>query len=213
VLDGPRIAPARGRARSLVVFLHGYGANGDDLIEIGRIWAPILPDTAFVSPHAPGVRADVPGGREWFPFAGGADIPSIERGVVAAAPIVNAFLDEELRRLGLTDERLVLVGFSQGTMMALEVGPRRKGVVAGIVGYSGLLAGVTRLDETVQRPPVLLIHGDADPLVPVLALHAAVMALGKARFTVEWHVSRGLEHGIDEDGLRLGAQFIQRVLS
>jgi phospholipase/carboxylesterase len=211
-LDGPRIPAKSGRAKSLVVFLHGYGANGDDLIEIGRIWAPAFPDTAFASPHAPDLRSDVPGGREWFPLAVGGDFEVIDAGVRGAAPILDAFLDAELARHGLGDERLVLVGFSQGTMMALEVGPRRQGAIAGIIGYSGVLTGAERAAEAPHRPPVLLVHGREDELIPVLALHAAVKALGVAGFAVEWHVSRGLAHGIDEAGLRLGADFLKRVI-
>jgi phospholipase/carboxylesterase len=212
MLDGPRIPAASGRTRSLCVLLHGYGADGNDLIDIARLWSPRFRDTAFVSPHAPGERSDVPGGREWFPLAVGGDFRLIDQGVRQAAPALDAFLDAELARCGLGDDRLVLVGFSQGTMMALEVGPRRKNLIAGIVGYSGLLTGVERMAEVPQRPPVLLVHGAEDPLIPVVALHAAVKALGDAGFLVEWHVSPGLAHGIDEAGLRLGAGFLTRVL-
>jgi len=213
MLDGPRIPAASGRTRSLVVFLHGYGADGNDLIDIGRAWSAVLPDTAFASPHAPQPCAGVPIGRQWFPLDMNAGTQSIETGVPAAAPVLDAFLDAELARTGLGDEQLALVGFSQGTMMALEVGPRRKGAIAGIVGYSGVLAGARRLDEAPHRPPVLLVHGAADPLVPVMALYAAVQALGRAGFAVEWHVSPGLPHGIDQEGLQLGAGFLGRVLS
>jgi phospholipase/carboxylesterase len=211
MLDGPRIPAASGRARSLVVFLHGYGADGNDLIDIGRMWAPVLRDTAFVSPHAPDRHPVVPTGRQWFPLASD-DFKRINSGVQQAAPSIHAFLDAELASYGLGDDRLVLVGFSQGTMMALEVGPRRSGKIAGIVGYSGMVAGADRLAEGTHRQPVLLIHGDADPLIPVIALHAGVQALGNAGFPVEWHVSPGLAHGIDEEGLRLGAAFVRRVL-
>jgi phospholipase/carboxylesterase len=213
MLDGPRLPPASGGpARSLVVFLHGYGADGNDLIDIGRMFAPLLPDAAFVSPHAPEPCADAPMGRQWFRLALG-DLHSYWRGTMHAAPALNAFLDAELARLGLTDENLALVGFSQGTMMALHVGLRRKQPIAGIVGYSGHLTGPEHLaDLDVQRVPVLLVHGEADPLVPVLALHAAVQALGAAGFDVEWHVAPGLQHGIDQEGLQLGVEFLRRVL-
>lgn len=214
MLDGPRIAPASGgKARHLVVFLHGYGADGNDLIDIGRHWAPFLPDTAFVSPHAPEPCAEAPVGRQWFPLSV-IDPHHIEQGVRNAAPALNAFLDAELSSLGLGDADLALVGFSQGTMMALEVGPRRPGPIAGIVGYSGMLAGPERLAEEANgKSPILLIHGEADPLIPVVALHAAVPALGAADFPVEWHVAPGLEHGIDPDGLRRGVEFLRRVLT
>lgn len=212
-LDGPRLAPLSGKpATSLVVFLHGYGADGNDLIDIGRMWAPALPDTAFVSPHAPDPCAEAPVGRQWFPLARG-DPHLLRAGVLSAAPALDAFLDAELAARGLGDDRLALVGFSQGAMMALHVGPRRAGRIAGIVGYSGLLAGPEHLPaELRHKPPVLLVHGEADPVIPVLALHAAAGALGDAGFPVEWHVRPGLQHGIDQDGLRLGADFLRRVL-
>lgn len=211
MLDGPRVAAASGRTRSLCVLLHGYGADGHDLIDIARLWSPRFRDTAFVSPHAPSPRSDAPPGREWFPLAA-SDFRLIDEGVRQAAPVLDAFLDAELARYGLGDDRLVLAGFSQGTMMALEVGPRRKSPIAGIIGYSGLLSGVERLGEVAHKPPVLLVHGAEDPLIPVIALHAAVKALGDAGFLVEWHVSPGLGHGIDEAGLRLGVGFLARVL-
>ncbi len=152
-------------------------------------------------------------GRQWFPLALG-DLDAYWRGVEHAAPKLQSFLDAELARLKLADRELALVGFSQGTMMALHVGLRRKAPIAGIVGYSGLLAGPEHLkDSNVHKVPILLVHGDADPLIPVVALHAAVQSLGGAGFLAEWHISRGLAHGIDQDGLRLGADFLRRVLA
>ncbi len=214
MIDGPRLPPRNGApARKLVVFLHGYGADGNDLIDLGRMFAPILPDAAFVSPNAPDPCDQSPMGRQWFPLAMG-DPHLYWLGVEHAAPALNAFLDAELARLGLTDRDLALVGFSQGTMMALHVGLRRKTPIAGIVGYSGLVAGPEHLaDPGVHKVPVLLVHGDADPIIPVMALHASVQALGGADFLTEWHVSPSLAHGIDEAGLRLGADFLRRVLA
>lgn len=212
MLDGPRISPAAGPAKSLVVFLHGYGADGHDLIDIGRIWAPAMPDTAFVAPHAPDRHPDVPTGRQWFPLSA-VDPARLRDGVVGAAPALDAFLDDELARLGLTDDRLVLVGFSQGTMMALHVGPRRANRIAGIVGYSGLVPGPEHLKgEMRHAPPVLLVHGAEDPLIPAMASMAAQRVLGEAGFQVEWHIRPGLQHGIDQKGLDLGADFVRRVL-
>lgn len=213
MIDGPRIPPAGGsQANSLVVFLHGYGADGNDLIDIGRLLAPRLPETAFVSPHAPDACAGAPMGRQWFPLAA-IDPHRLYSDVSAAAPALDEFLDAELARYGLGDERLALIGFSQGTMMALHVAPRRAGRVAGVVGYSGMLAGPEHLaKEKRNTPPMLLIHGDADQVVPVMALNPAVRALGEAGMAVEWHVRPGLQHGIDGPGLELGAEFLARVL-
>ncbi|HVZ14086.1 MAG TPA: alpha/beta fold hydrolase [Bauldia sp.] len=212
-LDGPRIAARSGRPTSLVVFLHGYGADGNDLIDIGRLWSRQLPDTAFVSPHAPEPCAESATGRQWFPLAG-VDPAKLRDGVQSAAPVLDAFLDAELARHGLADDRLALVGFSQGTMMALHVAPRRAHRIAAVVGYSGLLPGPEYLAaETKHRPPVLLVHGDADPLIPSMALFAAQRILGDNGFAVEWHVRHGLPHAIDQEGLDLGLAFLQRTLA
>jgi phospholipase/carboxylesterase len=211
-LDGPRLAPRSGTATSLVVFLHGYGADGNDLISLGRYWAALLPDTAFVSPHAPAVCDESPMGRQWFPLAG-VDPARLRAGVLSAAPVLDAFLDAELARHGLADGALALVGFSQGSMMALHCGPRRKEAIAGIVGYSGLIPGPEYLEAEAQhRPPVLLVHGDQDQLIPAMATYAASRVLGNAGFRVEWHIRPGLAHGIDEEGLRFGGDFLRRIL-
>ena len=212
-LDGPRIAPASGGpAKRLVVLLHGYGADGNDLIDLGRYFAPTMPDVAFVSPHAPEPHPEVEGGRQWFNLPG-VDPRMLREGVLRAAPKLDAFLDAELARHGLADDALALVGFSQGTMMALHVGPRRQGAIAGIVGYSGLLPGPEFLKAEIRhRPPVLLVHGEADPLIPAVATYVAQRILGDAGFQVEWHIRPGVEHGIDEEGLRFGADFLRRVL-
>lgn len=211
-LDGPRLPPASGRpASKLVVFLHGYGADGGDLIAIGRHWAAALPEVAFASPHAPEPCAGAPMGRQWFHLTM-RDPAEFWRGVSAARPILSAYLDAELARLKLTDADLALVGFSQGTMMALDAAPRRQNPIAGVVGYSGRVAGPEHLAaEAKHKPPVLLVHGDRDDIIPVQALHATANALGAAGFSAEWHVRPGLGHGIDQEGLMLGAEFLRRV--
>jgi phospholipase/carboxylesterase len=213
MIDGPRVQPASGgRAGSLVVLLHGYGADGNDLIDIGRHWAPALPDTAFVSPHAPERCAEAPSGRQWFPFSL-SEPEDFWRGVNKAAPALDEFLDAELKRHTLDADRLALVGFSQGTMMALHVAPRRIDQIAGVIGYSGLLAGPSHLKADLQSvPPVLLIHGADDPLIPAVALHEAANELGAVSIDVEWHIRPGLQHGIDVEGLALGLTFLKRVL-
>src|SRR6185437_10648169 len=180
-LDGPRIEPHNGAAKKLVVFLHGYGADGNDLIELGRVWQPLLPDAAFVSPHAPEPCAGAPMGRKWFELTFRSP-DERWRGVNAAAPILNRFLDAELARRQLPDSALALVGFSQGTMMALHVGLRRAKPPAAIVGYSGLFvlpdgaAPDVVAGEIKSKPPVLLVHGDRDELIPVQALFHATQA-------------------------------------
>jgi len=214
-LDGPRLAPRSGTAKQLVVFLHGYGADGNDLIDIGRAWAVPLPDAAFVSPHAPRPCGQAPSGREWFPLTM-RDPGERWRGVTMAAPGLQTFLDAELARASLPPSALALVGFSQGTMMALHVGLRRAVASAAIVGYSGLLALPDNADpatvaaEIKSRPPVLLVHGDQDPLIPIDALFHAAQGLAALEVPVEWHISAGVGHGIDQEGLRHGGEFLAR---
>jgi phospholipase/carboxylesterase len=216
-LDGPRIEPRAGAARQLVVFLHGYGADGNDLIEIGRAWQPVMPHAAFVSPHAPHPCGQAPMGREWFPLTNRAQ-DERWRGVNSAAPALERFLDTELTRRNLPPTALALVGFSQGTMMALHVGLRRATAPLAIVGYSGLL--VTEPDATPEslaaditsRPPILLVHGDSDDLIPPQALFMTTNSLATLGVPVEWHLSAGIGHGIDQEGLRQGGEFIARRL-
>ena len=211
LMDGPRVLPKSGAAKHLVVFLHGYGADGNDLIGIGKQWSQLLPDAVFVSPNAPSPCGGGGSGREWFGLTF-RDPNERWTGVQQAQPALDAFLDAELKRHGLTDRQLALVGFSQGTMMALHTGLRRAHAPAAIVGYSGMLAGEHHLkaDATV-KPPVLLVHGDRDEVIPVQAMQVAAQALGAADIPVEWHISRGIGHGIDGDGLMLGVGFIAKA--
>jgi phospholipase/carboxylesterase len=213
LLDGPVALPASGGApRSLVILLHGYGSNGQDLIGLSPYWRPALPNTLFVAPDAPQPCPGAPGGRQWWALTNLTQQARAD-GVRQSAGVLNAFIDRQLDRHGLTDEQLALVGFSQGTMMALHVGPRRARALAGIVGYSGMLADPDALAvEVLTKPPVLLIHGDADPVLPVAALHQAEASLSALGFAVSARVSPGLQHSIDEAGLRLGQQFLSQVL-
>jgi phospholipase/carboxylesterase len=209
-LDGPRIEP-RGSADALVVLLHGYGANGDDLIALADGWRHRLPQAAYVAPNAPEEIPGMPGALQWFPLTF-RDPEERWRGVVAARPDIDRFLDAELARYRLGADRLVLAGFSQGTMLALHIGLRRDAPPAAIVGYSGLLVGPERLAEIGVRPPVLLIHGEADDLIPIDALHMAREQLAAAGVAVEWHVRPRLGHGIDPEGQRLAGHFMAQAL-
>lgn len=213
MIDGPRIDPANGgKADSLVIFCHGYGADGNDLIGLAPYWQKMLPGTAFVSPNAPERCEMSPMGFQWFGITR-LDPEEMYRGVTRAAPILNDFIDQELARHGLDESRLVLVGFSQGTMMSLQVGLRRAISLAAIIGYSGALAGPEKLQGEVRgKPPILMIHGDEDEMLPVSRMHAAIEALVKAELTVQSHISRGTGHGIAPDGLQLGGQFIHDAL-
>lgn len=211
-LDGPRHGAPPGVARSLVVLLHGLGADGHDLISLAPLLARRLPAAAFVSPHAPFPCDMAPFGRQWFSLQD-RDPAALLGGVRLAAPVLGAFLDAELERHGLGDDRLALVGFSQGTMMALFVALRRARPCAAVVGYSGALIGGEALaGEIGSRPPVLLVHGDADEIVPVRALPAALAVLRANKVPVESETRRGLGHGIDDRGLELGLAFLARHL-
>jgi phospholipase/carboxylesterase len=199
-LDGPRLNPQSGAARQLVVFLHGQ---------------QILPQAAFASPHAPEPCGQAPVGRQWFPLTM-RDPNERWTGVKKAAPVLERFLDAELNRHKLPPSALALVGFSQGTMMALHVGLRRATTPAAIVGYSGLLVTPPEREieafaaEVKSRPPVLLVHGDSDDLIPVQAVFQAAQGLSALGLSAEWHISPGVGHGIDAEGLRHGGEFLAR---
>jgi len=212
-LTGPSLKPASGgKPASLVVLLHGVGADGNDLIGLAPYWAPLLPDTEFLSPDAPFPCDMAPYGRQWFSLADRSPAP-ILAGVKTAAPILDRFLDEALAERGLDDSRLTLVGFSQGTMMSLYVGLRRAKAPAGIVGYSGALVAPQLLAGEIRaRPPVLLVHGTEDPIVPFAALGTAVKALDASGIKVESLASPGIGHSIDEQGLTRGGEFLRGVL-
>lgn len=212
-LDGPRVGPANGGAAdALVVMLHGLGADGNDLIGIAPVWGRDLPSVAFSSPNAPYPCDMAPFGRQWFSLQS-RDPADMLAGIRTAAPILNAYLDAELARVGLGPDKLALVGFSQGTMMSLYTALRRPAPVAGIVGYSGaLIAGDLPDDPITAKPPVVLVHGTADEVVPFGAMEAAETGLSGAGLAVESVPRPGLGHGIDEVGLGVGAAFLRRVL-
>jgi phospholipase/carboxylesterase len=214
-LDGPRVMPASGgTAKQLVILVHGYGADGNDLISLSQHFRPILPDAAFIAPNAPEPCPGNPfGGRQWFELTL-RDMQERWRGVQKAGPVLDAFIDQELAALGLDDSALAIIGFSQGTMMALHVGLRRPKAMAGIVGFSGVLVEPGRLKADIRsRPPVLLVHGDSDDVIPVAAIHQARAALGAAGIAVEWHIRPGLPHGIDAEGLEMAGNFLTGVFA
>jgi phospholipase/carboxylesterase len=213
-LSGPSRPPASGGKPSrLVILLHGLGADGNDLIGLAPYWAPMLPEAEFLSPNAPFPCDMAPYGYQWFSSQDRSPA-AVLAGVRAAAPILDAFIDEALAGRGLGDGDLALVGFSQGTMMSLFVGLRRAQPVAGIVGFSGrLLAPELLTNELRSRPRILLVHGTEDPLVPYASLAAAETALTNAGVPVETLTCPGIGHSIDEAGLRRGGHFLRDVLA
>jgi phospholipase/carboxylesterase len=212
-LTGPSRAPASGgKATSLVVLLHGLGADGQDLIDLAQHLGPFLPDAAFVAPNAPEPCDMSPHGYQWFSLqdrTAGVVMAGADRSV----PALTAFIEKELGARGLDTSRLALVGFSQGTMMSLLVGPQLDPGPAAIVGFSGRLLDPARLAAKKSAPPVLLIHGDADPVVPFESLAAAVASLTAAGIAAEGLRRPGLGHGIDGPGLTAAAQFLTKHLS
>ena len=212
-LSGPSHPPAGGGCPDrLVVLLHGYGADGADLIGLAPFFARALPTAEFVAPNAP-EQCEMGFGYQWFGLRA-IDPVSIAGGVREAAPVLDAFIDDALASRGLGPDRLALVGFSQGTMMALDRALRRPEGQRAIVGCSGMVAnaaGVSRASET--RPPILLIHGTADPVVPFASLAAAEMVLAEAGFPVETMARPGLGHGIDGEGAERAAAFLALHLS
>ena len=196
-LDGPKFGPAAGgRPQSLVLLLHGLGADGNDLISLAPYWAQLLPNTEFVSPHAPFPCDMAPYGRQWFSLQDRTPAMMLA-GVQAVAPALDGYVDEVLAEAALGDDRLVFVGFSQGTMMSLHVAPRRANAAAGIVGFSGALLAPERLAaEAASKPPTLLIHGDADPIVPFQAMTAAEQALRAAGVDVRTERRPGLPQDV-----------------
>lgn len=213
-LTGPSRAPASGgKATSLVVLLHGLGADGQDLIDLARNLGPFLPDAAFVAPNAPAPCDMAPYGYQWFSLQDRS--PSVmAAGADRAAPVLTAFIEQELAARGLDARRLALVGFSQGTMMSLHIGPRLDPGPAAIVGFSGMLLGPHRLAaEKRSTPPVLLIHGEADQVVPFQAMAAAVAGLAAAGIAADSLRRPGLGHGIDGPGLAAAGQFLAKHLA
>ncbi len=202
-LTGPILAPRRGPATHLVVLVHGYGADGNDLIGLAAHWQDLLPTVAFAAPNAPTRTPGAPG-YQWFPITR-IDPHLMQQGVETAGPVLDEYLDAELARLGIPPENLALAGFSQGTMLSLHVGLRRKVKPAAIVGFSGMLASPPQAGDI---PPILLTHGDADQVIPPQAMFLAALQLGQAGACVQWHLAPGMGHGIDPEGLAIAGEFL-----
>lgn len=212
-LSGSEKAPKSGKVKHLVIFLHGLGSNGQDLITLADELAPVLPDTHFLSPDAPFPCTMAGFGYEWFNLYERTE-PAMLGGIRKAAPILNAYIDFQLERFSLQDKDMALVGFSQGTMMALHTALRRPIACAGVLGYSGALLAPSLLPkELASRPQIMLVHGDADQVVPPSALPAAKEALQAQNVPVTTHLIRGLAHGIDGQALRYGTAFLKQQLT
>ncbi len=204
-----------GTPKSLVIFLHGYGADGADLLGLADVLAPQLPDTSFVAPDAAERIPGAPYGLQWFaiPRFDGASEEVAAAGLQRSAEDLSDFIDQRLKYENLGPESLVLLGFSQGAMMALHVAPRRAAKIAGVIAISGQLLVPERLQaETVSKPPVLVMHGDEDQVVDFTEMTAACNALFSAGFDTYGHVMEGSGHGIAQDGLAKALAFLKKVL-
>lgn len=213
IVNGSSLQPSSGGSpKQIVLLLHGYGSNGADLISLAPHWQRQLPDALFLAPNAPQRLGSMAAAYQWWPLT--AFTPqALAAGAVSAAPALDAFVDRKLAQYGLTEADLAIVGFSQGTMMALHVGLRRPRQLAAIVAYSGMLTGAPELSHVpITKPPVLLVHGSADPVIPVAALHAARSAFEHLGIDVTAHVANGVGHNVDPDGLRMGGDFIAKAL-
>ncbi|MBE3638501.1 alpha/beta hydrolase [Mangrovicoccus algicola] len=211
-LNTGRAEPKSGETKNVVVFVHGYGANGADLLGLSQPLAEYLPDTLFLAPDAPEPCAGAPMGFQWFPlpWLDGSSEEASRASMEQAVADLDALLDEVLQETGVRPEDIFLFGFSQGTMLSLHLAPRRKAEIGGVVGFSGRLLAPERLAaEAATTPPVILIHGDADPVVPHASLTEAGDALSAAGFRVYAHTMRGTGHGIDPDGLSVALAFLR----
>lgn len=205
--------------KQIVVFLHGYGSNGQDLISLAPYWAPAAPDAIFISPDAP-FPCELGMGFQWFSLwrtleTAGTPVKNyadFKEGAEKAHQILDNYLDKLLETYELTADKMVLVGFSQGTMMSLYTGLRRDQALAGILGYSGAILDLPE-KEPINKPPINLIHGENDSVVPVSAYHDAVKKLRENGYDVSGHTTPGLDHSIDGEGVESGAKFIIKCLN
>lgn len=218
-LMGPEFGPTdtSGAAEQLVILCHGLGADGFDLIGLAPHFAKVLPKARFVSPNAPELCDMAPpgmqSGYQWFSLQQREE-ENMLAGARSAEPILNKFIDDQLAKYDLSEDKLALIGFSQGTMMALFAATRRAKAVAGIVGFSGRLLGRDVLaDEITSRPPMVLINGDMDELVPVDQQPAAIEKLSAAGVDVEGHIRPGLGHSIDAEGIQIACEFLKKIFT
>ncbi len=208
-LHDPEVPPPSGNVKHLVIFLHGVGSNGDDLISLSSEFADALPDTHFISPNAPFKFDMAPFGYQWFSLTDRDPVRILSEMKTASTPL-NDFIDAQAARFNLRDDQIALVGFSQGSMMSLYTAPRRPKPLAGIVAYSGMVRGEASLaQEITARPPVCLIHGEWDEVVPFAAMAASEAALHAANVPVESHARPRLGHGIDLEGIEIGKRFLR----
>lgn len=213
ITNGASLKPlSDGKPKQIIILLHGYGSSGTDMISLAPHWQAELPDALFLAPHAPQRCAMMANGYQWWGLSGH-DPSALLAGAQSAAPTINAFIDRKLTEYDLNEADLALVGFSQGTMMALHIGLRRPKTVAAIVGYSGILTSTSDISQNnMPKPPVLLVHGNVDPVVPAGSMSLAEQELKGLGVKVNTHLAQGLAHSVDQTGLQLGRDFLVKAL-
>ena len=213
MIRGPIIEPSSGNSpKQMIIFVHGYGADGNDLIGLANYFQSTLPEAIFLSPHAPEACSMNPSGYQWFDLTS-TDPAVLWSKILVAADHLNEFIDSKLLEYNIAEENLALIGFSQGTMMSLHVSLRRKNTMAAVLGYSGRLIGADLLkDDLISKPSIYLIHGDQDPMVPYQESLTAEKVLKEYSIDIKTHISEHTQHSIAEDGLRIGVDFLASKL-
>ena len=213
MISGPIIEPSSGNSpKQMIIFVHGYGADGNDLIGLANYFQSTLPEAIFLSPHAPEACSMNPSGYQWFDLTS-TDPAVLWSKILVAADHLNEFIDSKLLEYNIPEENLALIGFSQGTMMSLHVSLRRKNTMAAVLGYSGRLIGADLLkDDLISKPSIYLIHGDQDPMVPYQESLTAEKVLKEYSIDIKTHISEHTQHSIAEDGLRIGVDFLASKL-
>ncbi|WP_298558144.1 alpha/beta fold hydrolase [uncultured Aliiroseovarius sp.] len=212
ILESKRREAASGTTKSVVVFLHGYGADGADLLGLADPLSEHMPDTTFIAPDAPEKCLGNPMGYQWFPipWLDGSSEEDSMRGVEMATADINAFLDQVLEDEGIEPSQLIVFGFSQGTMMSLRVLPRRDEPIAGLVAFSGRMLEPDQFAENVvSKLPILLVHGDQDDMVPPGHFSESGEVLQAAGFETYGFIMKGTGHGIAMDGLSVALSFMR----
>lgn len=210
-ITGPFREPASGGApKQLVILLHGWGADGPNLIDLADEFAGVLPDALFIAPNAPYECEVNPYGYQWFSLMDRQPHKMLA-GAANAAAILNHFIDHVLHDLQLDNSKLILIGFSQGTMTALHAALRRTPAIGAVVGFSGALIGAETLaDEAKAKPPICLIHGESDDVVPFASLKHATDSLAAHGVNVEMHSRPLLGHSIDMEGIKIASAFLAK---
>lgn len=211
-LSGPELKPKSGKkAKQLVILLHGLGADGDDLFGLAPYFADHLPDTQFISLNAPYPCDMAPYGLQWFSLQNRSE-EAILSGIREVAPILNNYIDKKLKEMGLKEKDLAIIGFSQGTMLSLYTFLRRPEPVAGVLAFSGALVAPQLLKkEMTSKPPICLVHGEDDDIVPFEAFETAIQSLQRLEVPVSGYSREGLGHGIDPAGIQIGIEFLREV--